>query len=569
MNAVLRILLVEDSEDDAELILRELRRGGLEPAYERVYTPGSLRQLLTQETWDVILADYSMPRFSALEALRILKESGIDLPFIVVSGTIGEDVAVGAMKAGAHDYLMKENLSRLVPAVEREIRAAHERHAQRVAEQTVWHQAYHDALTGLPNRALFLDRLHQAVVYLRRQPGRLALLFLDLDRFKYINDSLGHTVGDEVLRNVAKRLVACVREEDALARLGGDEFALLLTRATDREQVASKAQRLLQSLDQPQYVAGRELHVGASIGIALFPDDAREPDVLLRNADVAMYQAKFRGGNGYAFFTPDIDMATSRRFTLENALRRALREQEFVLHYQPQVHLVTGKITGVEALLRWHDPDLGVLSPDHFIGVAEETGLIVPLGEWVLEQACRDYSRWLKRGCAPPRLAVNLSARQLRHADLLECVRNALDRSCSLSPILEFEITESQIMQDPEGAVETVHALKQMGVQVAVDDFGIGYSSLAYLKRFPIDALKIDRSFVRDIPKDPDDAAIVTAIISMAKSLRLTVIAEGVETEAQRTFLRRQQCEEIQGFLFSNPLPAEQLERFLAATAAS
>ena len=559
MSTTVRVLLVEDSEDDAELILRELRRGGFSPEFKRVCTPDELSTVLANQGWDIVLSDYAMPRFNALEALRLVQLTGSDLPFIIVSGTIGEDVAVAAMKAGAHDYIMKDKLARLVPAMKRELREAQERHARKLAEEMVWHQAYHDPLTNLPNRNLFLDRLGQAMAYLRRSKGKLALLFVDLDGFKFINDTLGHIVGDQVLQSVAIRLSHTIREEDTLARLGGDEFALLLTRLNDAEDAAKKSQALLDSLKQPFEIGGRQLHVGASIGIAMYPNNVKDGIKLLRNADIAMYQAKAKGGNTFAFFTPDIDSASTQRFTLENNLRRALRNQEFELYYQPQINLANYSITGVEALLRWNDPEYGVLLPSQFIPIAEQTGLIVSIGQWVLEQACRDYADWIKQGIAPPRLAINLSTRHLLEGDLVSEVASCAPKKS----VFEFEITESAMMMEPDRAVETVTGLKEMGAHIAIDDFGTGYSSLTYLKRFPIDTLKIDRSFIHEIINNKEDAAIVTAIIAMAHSLNINVIAEGVETEEQRTFLRQKNCEEMQGFLFSRPIPPTQLHSLM------
>jgi diguanylate cyclase (GGDEF)-like protein len=565
MTTSLRVLIVEDSENDSELILRALRKGGFTPDWQRVETPEDLGDALNGGIWDVVISDFSMPRFTASEALEIVHDSGHDLPFLVVSGAIGEETAVEAMKAGAHDYLMKDNLTRLAPAIKRELREAEERRARRIAEQNLWHQAYHDLLTGLPNRALFMDRMTQAIAYQRRDGKSLALLFLDLDRFKYVNDTLGHFIGDDLLRSVARRLMNSVREEDTLARLGGDEFGLLLTRVSNPQVVTEKAKKLVNALELPFVIKGKELHIGVSIGVALYPVDAAEPEALLRNADAAMYQAKSRGGNGYYFFNRDIDVARSRQFELENKLRHAIREQKFQLYYQPQINLSTGEITGAEALLRWDDPELGAIPPSQFIPLAEETGLIAPLGRWVIEQACRDYCKCKEQGCAPPRLAINLSAKQLYLQELLQTVHQSVTENNLNSGILEFEMTESAIMQDPARAIENVHALKGMGIRIAIDDFGTGYSSLSYLKHFPIDVLKIDRSFVHDIPADSDNTAIVTAIVAMAHSLKLKVIAEGVETEAQRAFLCNQRCEEMQGFLFSRPLPLPQLEFLLQA----
>jgi len=486
MAVPLRVLLVEDSADDAELVLRALRRGGYQPEHRRVDTPEDMERALEEYDWDVVLADYAMPRFSAFDALAMVQERGLDIPFIVISGTIGEEIAVQAMKAGAHDYLMKDNLARLVPAVERELREADERRARRVAEETVWHQAYHDALTGLPNRWLLVDRLTQAIAYARREGARVALLFLDLDRFKLVNETLGHTVGDELLRLVADRLLEGLREGDTLARPGGDEFAVVLAGLEAPERAAEVAEDLVRRLDAPLRVQGRDFHLAATVGVALFPEHGHDPETLLKNAEAAMYAAKQEGG-GVRWYERHMDTAVEDRLTLENELRRALRQDELVVYYQPQVSLADGALVGVEALVRWRHPERGLVPPMRFIPLAEETGLICPLGEQVVAKAAADVARL--RTDVPRRLA--------------ELVRGA-----GLDPaLLEFEITESALMQATDTASEILRGLRGMGARIAIDDFGTGYSSLTYLKRFPVDALKIDQAFTRQVSAQSDDAA--------------------------------------------------------------
>ncbi len=562
MSVPLRVLLVEDSADDAELVLRALRRGGYQPEHRRVDTPEDMARALDEHDWDIVLADYAMPRFSAFDALAMVQERGLDIPFIVISGTIGEEIAVQAMKAGAHDYLMKDNLARLVPAVERELREADERRARRVAEETVWHQAYHDALTGLPNRWLLVDRLTQAIAYARREGAHVALLLLDLDRFKLVNETLGHTVGDELLRLVADRLHERLREGDTLARPGGDEFAVVLAGVETPAEAERMAERLMRSLDTPLRVEGRDLHLSATLGMALFPHHGHDPETLLKNAEAAMYAAK-QEGDGVRWYEPHMDTAVEDRLTLENELRRALRQDELVVYYQPQLSLADGGLVGVEALVRWRHPERGLVPPMRFISLAEETGLICPLGEQVVAKAAADMARLRAAGLALPRLAVNVSACQLRRPDvprrLAELVREA-----GMDPaMLEIEITESALMQATDTASEILRSLRGMGTRIAIDDFGTGYSSLTYLKRFPVDALKIDQAFTRQVTSQSDDAAIVEAILAMARSLRLDTVAEGVETEAQREWLAARGCRVMQGFLLSPPVPASELARVL------
>ncbi len=563
MSVPLRVLLVEDSADDAELVLRALRRGGYQPEHRRVDTPEDMARALDDYDWDIVLADYAMPRFSAFDALAMVQERGLDIPFIVISGTIGEEIAVQAMKAGAHDYLMKDNLARLVPAVERELREADERRARRVAEETVWHQAYHDALTGLPNRWLLVDRLTQAIAYARREGAHVALLFLDLDRFKLVNETLGHTVGDELLRLVADRLHEGLREGDTLARPGGDEFAVVLAGVEAPEEAARVAEDLVRRLDAPLRVQGRDFHLAATVGVALFPEHGQDPETLLKNAEAAMYAAKQEGGGAVRWYEPHMDTVVEDRLTLENELRRALRQDELVVYYQPQVSLADGSLVGVEALVRWQHPERGLVPPMRFIPLAEETGLICPLGEQVVAKAAADVARLRAAGTALPRLAVNVSACQLRQPDVPRRLAELVRAAGADPAMLEIEITESALMQATETASEILRGLRGMGMRIAIDDFGTGYSSLTYLKRFPVDALKIDQAFTRQVTSQSDDAAIVEAILAMARSLRLATVAEGVETEAQREWLAARGCDAMQGFLLSPPVPASELPQVL------
>lgn len=440
-----------------------------------------------------------------------------------------------------------------------------DRETQReVAAQHIRHMATHDPLTGLPNRTLLLDRLAQAIHSARRKRHSVGVLFLDLDHFKTLNDSLGHDVGDQLLRAVTERLRGSIRQEDTLARQGGDEFILVLPDMAEPAFAGRVAEHLLRALRAPFALHHHLLHVNASIGISVCPVDSDDPMTLIRFADSAMYQAKAAGRSDYVFFTAELNIRVSELFSLGNELRQALEREEFILHYQPQIDLATCQVTGMEALIRWRHPGKGLISPAKFIPIAEETGLINPIGEWTLRTACAQVRRWQDAGLPAVPIAVNLSAQQWLQPDLEKQVINALESQDLAPHLLELELTESLLMRDTDKMIETMHRLRARGVQFAVDDFGIGYSSLSYLKRFPVDHLKIDQSFVRDISTDPDDAAIATAIIQMGKSLRLTVIAEGVETSEQLKFLSDHGCDVAQGYYFSSPLPADACAEFLA-----
>ncbi|MGQ0658200.1 MAG: EAL domain-containing protein [Chromatiales bacterium] len=434
---------------------------------------------------------------------------------------------------------------------------------RRSTEDKIRHLAYHDALTALPNRALLQDRLGQALAQAQREGHHVAVLFTDLDRFKAINDTLGHAVGDDLLRQTAQRLREALRDGDTVARLGGDEFVIVLPHIREAQEAAQVAVKALDTLSLPFYVLGQELHVTTSIGVSLYPKDGLDTETLLKHADIALYQAKDRGRANYQFFNAGMNAQARERLLLENSLRRAIERKELVLHYQPQIDLHTNQITGVEALVRWQHPERGLVAPAEFIPIAEETGLIAPIGDWVLRTACQQLKIWQANGLPALRMAVNLSVRELRQPDL-PARTTAVLREAGLAPTcLELEIAESSIMANPEQAIEALRALHKMGVQLAVDDFGTGYSSLGYLKRLPLHRIKIDRSFVHDIPDDPDDVAIVQAILAMAKRLEIKVVAEGVETPAQWQFLLEHDCAEAQGYAIGKPLPAEALADFI------
>jgi len=432
------------------------------------------------------------------------------------------------------------------------------------AEEMLNYMAYFDPLTDLPNRTLLNDRLTLALANARRNNHMLAVLFLDLDNFKTVNDSLGHTAGDVLLQGVADRLRKCLREGDTIARLGGDEFTLLLPQVNHEEDAAKTAQKIIDVLKSSFNFGGRELHVTTSIGIALYPSDGEDAQALLKNADAALNRAKEQGRNNYQLYTSAMNAKAFERLAMESNMRKALEREEFMVYYQPQVDLRSGEIVGMEALLRWQHPEMGLIYPVEFIPIAEETGLILPIGEWVLRTACKQNKAWQDAGYTPIRMAVNLSARQFQQQNLAEIVERVL-RETGLDPsYLDLEITESAIMKDADAAVSTLRDLKEMGIKISIDDFGTGYSSLSNLKRFPIDILKIDRSFIQDVAVNSDDAAIATAIITLAHSLHMRAIAEGVETVEQIEFLRLLKCDGMQGYVFSRPVPLEEAAEILA-----
>ncbi|MDD5462274.1 MAG: EAL domain-containing protein [Methylococcales bacterium] len=429
------------------------------------------------------------------------------------------------------------------------------------------HLAHHDTLTGLPNRILLQDRLSQAIELAGRQGRQVALMFMDLDRFKYINDSLGHAVGDQLLKSIAKRLTASMRSSDTVCRLGGDEFVLLLPNIEHAADVRLCAQKILAAFTESHKIDGHDIHIGVSIGISIYPDDGQDEEILIRNADIAMYYAKEKGRNNYQFFRPEMNIRAVQRQTIEASLRYALVRQEFMLYYQPKINLNSGKIVGVEALIRWQHPQQGLLLPDQFISIAEDCGLILPIGRWVLREACHQVQAWRKRGLPPVTMAINTSALEFLATGFLENIQTILDDICLEPNYLELELTESVLMKDAESTIALLNALVDIGVKLAVDDFGTGYSSLSYLRQFPIDTMKIDQSFVEGMTRNPDDACIVNAVISMGKSLKKRVVAEGVETPEQFALLLDQQCEEGQGYYFCRPVAAEAFADLLQRSA--
>lgn len=555
---MLRLLLIEDSSEDAAAVVRTLTHGGYEVLVERVETPSELIAALERAPFDIAIAEYDAPAFLGTSALDLVRQRDSDLPFIIVSRTAGEEAAVAAMRTGAHDYILKDNLVRLVPAVERELRDATVRRERRRVERRLVHLAYHDALTDLPNRALLHDRLEQASRVANREGTPIALLLLDLNGFKQINDTMGHHAGDRVLQAVASRLRATLREADTVARLGGDEFAVVLPR-TDVDGAVLAAQKLLHEIEQPCVIDHRSLSVRSSLGIACLPEHGTSAETLLQKADVAMYVAKTEG-IGISVYAPNHDRHTHRRLTLISELRKGLDENQFALEYQPIVDLRSSAITGVEALVRWNHPQLGRILPGQFIQLAEQTGLITPLTTLILETAIRD---WIPSPAPTPvTVSVNLSPRTLQHPGLSQRIAAMLAVYGAPPASLALEITENILMADPVRSMESLKKLHAMGVRIVIDDFGTGYSSLSYLRRLPIDELKIDRSFITGLLTGEDDV-IVRSTIDLAHNLGLRVVAEGVESEEVQAHLIELGCDAAQGTFISPPANATGLREWI------
>jgi len=551
------LLIVDDSEDDAFLLFSELASRGAKVDYKRVDTGRDMTDALGGGEWDLIICDHSMPGFDALTALDILKQSGKDIPFIIYSGHISDQTAYSAMGEGVNDYIQKGNFARLIPVIERELKGAAARRAVLQADSRIKELAYYDKLSGLPNHNYFCARVTECIAECEGL-GKVAcgtLFYIDLDRFLRINSSFGYEAGNDILRQAAARLKECAAESGAiLARFGGDEFGIFYPGLSERQGVQNFAEWLKQAFDAPFMHAGIELYLTSSIGIALVPEDGRQVYDLLMNAETAMANAKRGGGNGFRFYVREMNATSAERIAMESELRHAIERNELFLQYQPCVDATTLNTTSVEALVRWRHPERGLIPPDRFIPIADESGLIVDIGEWVLRQACRQAKAWHDEGHADLTISVNVSAVQFGQPRLLDIVNRALADSGLPPQALTLEITESVVMHDAETAVGMLRALKHMGVKISIDDFGTGYSSLSYLKRFPIDILKIDKSFVRSLGINDEDTAIVHTIMALAKSLRLMTIAEGVETARQVEMLQREQCDRFQGFHFSRPL---------------
>jgi len=563
--ASLRVLLVEDSEDEALLLMRELKRAAIGVAWKRVDSAETLNAALNEADWDLVISDHQMPGFSSEEAYELVRRCGREIPFIIYSGQIAESVALSAMANGVHDFVEKGNVRRLLPVIRRELKMVEQTRARMRAENRLHRVVNYDQLTGLPNRQLFYaqgDRLLGEC-----GAAGAALLFIDVDRFMRINNTFGYAVGDLLVRQIGARLENVVSPRGIVTRMGQDDFALLDCGAASEEQARLLATRVMQAFAQPFKVDAREFFLTLSIGVCRYPEDGPDVAHLLVNAENAMFLAKRSGRNNFQVYVRSLNSASAERLEMETALRHAVRDGELVLHYQPSVHLPTGRSSAVEALVRWVHPTRGMIPPDKFIPLADETGLISELGAWVLLEACAQTRRWHEAGFEGLKVSVNVSAVQFRQNDLMQLVAAALAQTGLPPSCLDLEITETVLMQDADATIATLRDLKAMGVSISVDDFGTGYSSLAYLQRFPIDTLKIDKSFMRDVTRDGQNAAIVRTVIALAKSLGLQSIAEGVETLEQVEFLRAEGCDRLQGYYFARPLPAPALLDFLRATA--
>lgn len=551
---MISLLLVEDDQKEA-LVIRNMLKEGLQNQFtlEHSLSLSDALDLIQQNQFQAIILDSHLPDGKSFESILQFMQFCPDAPILILSGVEEEDQAIQAVKSGAQDYLIKGQTSSSTLC--RAIRYAMER--QR-ATQRITQLAHYDHLTGLANRGLFYERLNCAVARCHRNDTAIALMFLDLDHFKDINDTLGHEYGDSLLKTAAARIKKCIREIDTGVRLGGDEFAVLLEQIVSIEDVAAVAQRILHLLAQPVIIKQHQLHVTGSLGITIYPWDSANPQELLSHADAAMYRAKAQGGNTYQFYTAGMKTAGLDGSTLEMELSRALAKEEFLLHYQPQMNICTKQVIGMEALLRWHHPYQGLIGPNHFIPQAEENGMIIPIGEWVLRSASKQAKYWEKQGFPAPHVAVNLSARQIHQGNLPALIQGILKHSHLDPENLKLELTETFLIHETEETIQTLREIKAMGVHLYIDDFGAGYASLRYLKSFPVDGIKLDQSLIEHLPHSTNDAAIVMAVISLAKALGLQVIAEGVERQEQADFLEEHGCDAMQGYWIAPPLPANE-----------
>jgi diguanylate cyclase len=558
MKKMLRVLAIEDSEDDVELMCNELTEGGFMVVHQRVETAESLAAALVHKTWDVVICDHNLPALDSTSALIVVQEAAENLPFIIVSGLIPDEVAIESMRHGAKDFIRKDNLSRLVPVIERELQEVVLRTDLKAVQESLHRVTHFDGLTGLPNREYLFSHLGSMISGAGRDRP-FAVFMVDLNRFRKITRSLGIQAGNRVLIELAERLCAVFGEEDFVARYGADRFVAVVPHIDQEAQADNVAAVIHECLDRAFQANCHELFVTASVGVSFYPKDGRRPDDLLENVESALYVAKAAGWRSYQAYQVAMNAHGKGRLAMESALYRALEKEEFLLHYQPQFDLSGNRMTGMEALIRWRHPESGMISPGTFIPMLETTGLIVPIGEWILRTACAQNRQWQDAGLPPVCVAVNLSAIQFRQPGLVQTVRKVLQET-GLSPeYLELEITENIAVNNEEAVIAVLYELRDIGIQIAIDDFGTGYSSLSYLKRFPIDKLKIDQSFVRDCKDGTRDGGIVRAIIGMGHSLDLKVIAEGVETQEQADFLQINGCDEVQGYFYGKPMAGKDL----------
>ncbi len=554
------ILMVADNPGDIRLLEDMLANAGTNQfTLQHVSSIKHAVDILAQQRYDVLLLDLSLPDGHGFSNIAQIQATAPHLPVIVLSSISDEQLALQAVMAGAQDYLVKQrdDAHLLVRAMRYAIERKH-------IDHRLLYLAHYDNLTNLPNRTLFRDRMSRALSHAQRTARRVALLFLDLDHFKAINDTLGHDAGDDLLIAVARRLETCVRKNDTVARLGGDEFTAILENIDHADDAAAVAQKIVDTLSRSFCINGQELFVTVSIGIALFPTCGLDPATLIKNADTALYSAKDNGRSCFKFYNSQMHAMASEHLSMVTALRHALPRGEFELEYQPQIDPRTHHVLGVEALLRWNHPEHGTLTPTTFIPLLEHSGMIVEVGEWVLRTACIQQKAWINAGMPPLRMCVNTSARQFRQAEFVRRVAAIIAETGADPTQLQFEVTESLLIDNVAATTAKLRALRAIGIQIAIDDFGTGYCSLNYLKLFPLHVLKLDRTFIKDIESHSNDAAIVTAMIALGHSLDMEVIAEGVETQGQLAFLRGQGCDAVQGFLYSEPLSAEELPLWLS-----
>ncbi len=552
------VILVVDDDPSIRLVIRHsMERSG----YQVVEASNGLEAVhaVIKQVPDLILMDAVMPEMDGFRATKEIKllEGCADIPILMATSLDDDGSIAHAFDVGACDYVTKPfNWSVLKHRVACSLYAAN-------AQRKIQHLAYHDSLTGLPNRMLFMDRIDQAISRAQREQEQFALLFIDIDHFKVINDSMGHAAGDQLLNIISQRLCEMLRKSDTVARLGGDEFTVIIEGLEDAEHVINVAKNILSSLDVPVNVNAKEVHVGGSIGIAIYPQDGENFGSLLKNADTAMYKAKEQGRNTFQFYASEMSHKAIQRLELENQLRTGLKRKEFVVYYQPKINLLTNKCTGVEALVRWNHPERGFIAPSDFIPLAEELGLITQLDEWVMKTACVQFQKWQAAGFLLENLSVNVSARHFKEGGLTSYCQYLLDETQIKAESLEIELTESALVDNYDTAKQVLNDVHQMGIRIALDDFGTGYASMSYLKKFPFDTVKIDRSFVKDLPDDHEDAAIARAMIQLSQALNLSTVAEGIEKDTQKMYLKDQKCEYGQGYLWSKPVNAEEFERYV------
>ena len=550
------VILVVDDDPAIRLVIRHsMERSG----YQVVEAANGLEAVhaVIRQVPDLILMDAVMPEMDGFRATKEIKllDGCAEIPILMATSLDDDGSIAQAFDAGACDYVTKPfNWSVLKHRVACSLYAAD-------AQRKIQHLAYHDSLTGLPNRMLFMDRIDQAISRAHREQEQFALLFIDIDHFKVINDSMGHAAGDQLLNIISQRLCEMLRKSDTVARLGGDEFTVIIEGLEDAEHVINVTKNILSSLDVPVDVNGREVHVGGSIGIAVYPQDGENFGSLLKNADTAMYKAKEQGRNTFQFYASEMSHKAIHRLELENQLRAGLRKKEFVVHYQPKVNLLNNTITGVEALVRWNHPERGFIAPGDFLPLAEELGLITQLDEWVMKTACVQFQKWKATGLSLENLSVNVSARHFKEGGLTDYCKSILDETQIAAENLEIELTESALVDNYDSAKKVLNEIHHMGIRIALDDFGTGYASMSYLKEFPFDTVKIDRSFVKDLPDDHEDAAIAKAMIQLSQALKLSTVAEGIEKDTQKIYLKDQECDYGQGYLWSKPVNAEEFEQ--------